>query len=245
MHDVNSLELSLLVPVHDPNGEYESFLTDLLSSVRSQSLLPDEILIVSNHLISYEQDLIDQFGSNLAIRFERSSANNAPENINAGVKLVRGRITKVLFQDDYLGDKQSLARTVAELDRSGKSWIATGCDHFRRTAGVHSPHNPRLSRKLILGSNSIGAPSVVAFRTEDYVPMDTSLRYVFDCDWYLRMWHAHGRAAILSAALVTIRLHSGQATHWAKSLLGEEVKEMKQTHNRWFRVSKTCMCVSK
>jgi glycosyltransferase involved in cell wall biosynthesis len=245
MKDVYPLELSLLVPVHDPDGEYASFLTELLSSVKEQSLLPDEVLIVSNHAISYEQDLVEQAGPNLAIRFERSEASNAPENINAGVKRVRGRITKILFQDDYLGSPESLARTVAELNKSGRSWIATGCDHFSQTLGLHSPHKPRLSRKLIRGANYVGAPSVIAFRTEDYVPMNTSLRYVFDCDWYLRMWHARGRLATLSDTLVTIRLHSGQATHWARSLLGEEVKTMKVAHNRGLTTTKPCVCVTR
>lgn len=241
---VSPIKLSLLVPVHDPEGVYGSFLADLVSSVLVQSRLPDEVLFVSNHPIAYQQKLVDQAGTDLQLRFERTTAQNAPENINAGVQLVQGRITKILFQDDYLRGLDSLETTMAELEKSGRFWITTGCNHLSEGRGEHSPHSPRISRKLLQGANYIGAPSVVAFRTEAYQRMDTTLRYVFDCDWYLRMWHAHGRPAVIRGTMVTIRLHAGQATHWAKELLGEEVERMKSSHERVGSLGRLCACVS-
>jgi hypothetical protein len=104
---------------------------------------------------------------------------------------------------------------------------------------------PRFTESLSRGINKIGMPSVVVFRKASFIAFDERLKYLFDCEWYLSMKHKFGKPLIISDARVGIAIHSGQATHWAKSLLEPETALVKQKHHREFKgflKSRTCVC---
>jgi hypothetical protein len=104
---------------------------------------------------------------------------------------------------------------------------------------------PRFKESLSKGVNQIGMPSVVIFRKEPFIPFDERLKYLFDCEWYLSMKHKFGKPLIIPDARVGIAIHSGQATHWAKSLLKPETALVEQKHYREFTgflKPRTCIC---
>ena len=104
---------------------------------------------------------------------------------------------------------------------------------------------PKFSESLSIGINQIGMPSVVIFRKAAFIAFDERLKYLFDCEWYLSMKHKFGKPLIISDARVGIAIHSGQATHSAKSLLESETALVKQKHFREFTGflnPKTCIC---
>jgi hypothetical protein len=104
---------------------------------------------------------------------------------------------------------------------------------------------PRFTESLSRGINQIGMPSVVIFRKAAFIAFDERLKYLFDCEWYLSMKHKFGKPLIISDARVGIAIHSGQATHWAKSLLEPETALVEQKHYREFKgflKPRTCVC---
>ncbi len=104
---------------------------------------------------------------------------------------------------------------------------------------------PRFTESLSRGINKIGMPSVVVFRKASFIAFDERLKYLFDCEWYLSMKHKFGKPLIIADARVGIAIHSGQATHWAKSLLEPETALVEQKHHREFKgflKSQKCVC---
>jgi hypothetical protein len=104
---------------------------------------------------------------------------------------------------------------------------------------------PRFTESLSRGINQIGMPSVVIFRKSSFIAFDERLKYLFDCEWYLSMKHKFGKPLIIPDVRVGIAIHSGQATHWAKSLLEPETALVEQKHYRestGFLKPRTCMC---
>jgi hypothetical protein len=104
---------------------------------------------------------------------------------------------------------------------------------------------PKFSESLSIGINQIGMPSAVIFRKAAFIAFDERLKYLFDCEWYLSMKHKFGKPLVIPSVRVGIAIHSGQATHWAKSLLESETALVKQKHYREFTSflkSRACIC---
>jgi hypothetical protein len=104
---------------------------------------------------------------------------------------------------------------------------------------------PRFKESLSRGVNQIGMPSVVIFRKTSQIAFDQRLKYLFDCEWYLSMKHKFGKPLVIRDARVGIGLHSGQATHWANSLLESETVLVEQKHGReskGFLTPRVCRC---
>ena len=225
--------LSVLIPVHDPNQEYEDYISDALSSISNQNLQPAQILLVANHEIPYLQSLRSRFRGTIEIEFKLSQADSAAENINFGVRESRGQFVKLLFQDDKLIGHDCLTESMRPLLNNRFKWSVVGSVAVDRTSQkIVSSLFPKFTRGIILGTNLIGAPSVVCFNKDFYVPMDPKLKYMFDCDWYLKMAHNFGKPFEVRKIAIEIGVHDGQATHWAKDLSSSELQILNHNHKR-------------
>lgn len=227
------VSLSVLIPVHDPDQEYEEYISDALSSISIQKHQPDQVLLVANHDISYLESLRLRFRDTLKIDFKISQANSAAENINFGVRESRGQFVKLLFQDDKLIGDDCLTESLRPLLNNRFKWSVVGSVSVdRATEEIVSSIFAKYTRSIILGTNLIGAPSVVCFNKDFYVPMDPQLKYMFDCDWYLKMAHNFGKPFEVQKIAVDIGVHDGQATHWAKDLSNLELQILNRNHKR-------------
>jgi hypothetical protein len=241
--------LSVLIPVHDPHQEYEDYISDALSSIRTQKHKPDQVLLVANHEISYLESLRSRFRDTLEIEFKISQANSAAENINFGVRESKGQFVKLLFQDDKLIGDDCLTESLRPLLNNRFKWSVVGSVALDRTSQkIVSSLLPKYTRKIILGTNLIGAPSVVCFNKDFYLPMDSQLKYMFDCDWYLKMAHNFGKPFEVKKIAIDIGVHEGQATHWAKDLSKAELQILSRNHKRKSLFPKlnkvNCICLA-
>jgi glycosyltransferase involved in cell wall biosynthesis len=235
--------VTLLIPIHDPNQEHETLVHAALYSVSQQTRQPDEILLVANHDIGYFNTIQDSFSEILNLRFLKSDAQSAPENINFGVKYAKGKFIRLLFQDDQLSNSESLNQSISLLESSEFKWSVIGSAGIDLISGEIFPRvTPVFSEELSLGINSIGAPSVVCFEKDFYIPMNKDLKYMFDCDWYLRMAHRFGPPLEVQEVGVNIGIHQAQATNWAKNLAKIENRIVKKHHRKRI-FAKHCSCV--
>jgi hypothetical protein len=238
----------VVIPVHDPDYKYLGFLRKALDSLGSQTISPKEVLIVANHDLPYFEELKTERQKSLNLRVLESEAHGAAENLNFAVSNSSARYTKILFQDDFLAHNTSLESSLNALSSSGKKWSVIGSRDWEEASNTFfKPVFPKYTERLDRGINTIGAPSVVTFETEYFVPFDNRLHYMFDCDWYLSMAHNFGKPVEIKNVGVTIRRHSGQATIWAKKLLKKEKTVVRAKHGRVKflipRLSGNCACI--
>lgn len=177
-------KISVCVPIHDmPNGDF--FLWRLVQSLMMQSFKDYELVITKNGKMA--------------------------ENTNAAIHKARGEIVKILYLDDYLAHKDSLKVIV---DSFGDSrWLTTGCVHDDGKRNDLNPHLPTYSQDIHTGHNTIGSPSVLAFRREGCLYFDETLSWLLDCDLYSRYNDAYGPPTLCDDLNVVVGIHEGQTSN--------------------------------
>jgi hypothetical protein len=225
-----SRDTSVVIPVHDPMGEYAGFLTSLLESVCMQSVAPIEVVLSANHKIPYLEKLNQNFCDRLELVFLENSATTAPDNINFGVSRSKGEIIKLVFQDDFFINEQVLLSSQNLNEQSPwRVFASTKANHDGNLLDLHL--FPSIRADLRDGINLIGPPSAVAFKKSHFIKMDNRMPYLFDIDWYLLMLHKHGLPTIETTPSIGVRHHAGQATHWAKKGKRKELRMLRSKHS--------------
>jgi glycosyltransferase involved in cell wall biosynthesis len=126
---------------------------------------------------------------------------NSPHNTNLGMKKAKGDLIKILHQDDYFTHENALKEIV---DNFKGDWLITGCSNNLY---------PMYTGDIYLGNNKLGAPSVLTIRNGLDMYFDEDLVWLFDCDFYKRMYDKYGEPTILMGNNVTIGEGEHQATH--------------------------------
>lgn len=236
-------DLTVVVPIHDPLGVQSHRILRLVASIINQKDSPSEVILASSHEISQEKKITSLIDGQFKIRYLRNSSLGAAENVNFLLDQVCTRYTKIMFQDDFFVSSDSLQKIEYFLSKSRKKWLVSGCNHFNEETRLTTrPLKPRYRKAIRRGINSIGAPSVVAFESDVTPRFNEGMVYMFDCDWYLSMKHNYGKPYTLDEPLVSIGIHSQQATNWAKGSLDKEIEMTKLFHNWNFKARKCTCC---
>lgn len=138
------------------------------------------------------------------------------ENTNAGIKKAKGKLIKILYQDDYLAHEQSLQEIVDNFD---KGWLVTGCVHSNDGETVFNSHTPEWNEDIHI-RNTIGSPSVLTIENNDPLLFDELMTWMLDCDYYKRLFQRYGKPTLLNDMNVVIGVGEHQTTH----ILSEERK---------------------
>ena len=149
----------------------------------------------------------------------------AAKNTNEAIKRATGDLIKILHQDDYLAHKNALQVIV---DAFRGHWLVTGCLHD--DGEIHRPHYPVFSRT----ENTIGAPSVLTIKNGLDMYFNEDLEWMFDLEFYNRLYDKYGEPTILNDLNVVIGIGSHQSTN----LLSNELKEKEEICFKNFATSR-------
>lgn len=185
------MKLSVVIPIHEmENAEF--FLQRLQNSLEDQSFDDFEVIV-------------------------SKSGGGMAHNTNRGIEMAEGEIIKIIFMDDYLAHKNSLKDIV---DNFKGGWLVTGCSHDNGDGKIFNHHEPSWNDEILLGKNTIGSPSVMAFENESPLLFDEEMTWLLDCDLYKRLYVRYGEPTILKDTNVII----GIGKHQTTNLLSDELK---------------------
>ena len=245
--------VSVVVPVHDPDGLQLKFLDEMLSSISNQTLVPLEVIIASNHELLRQTQVLSKYLNLLPIILFKNDSRNAPSNLNLGIAKSTGKYVKILFQDDLLVDENYIASTVGLLEQTEDAWgLITSSEDFESDSSLILKKNrPRFSIKMLRGKNLFGSPSAVTVRKESFLPFLEQLVYLYDCEWYTRMVHNWGMPLFERSLTTQVRIHRYQSTNTVKQLLASEIVVAENNHNsslknrityKYFHRTLKCKC---
>ena len=214
--------ISICIPTYEMKGKGVEYLEYSFNILYSQTYTDFEI-IISDHSISDDvQELCNQWKQVLNIRYFRNEYKRgvSSANINNAIKHAQGEIVKILFQDDFLYDEDSLHNQLKAFVKSKSHWLVAACCHYDGV-NIKNPLYPRYHDNIQYGENTISSPSVLMFKNENVLEFDENLVWLMDVDYYKRLHNMFGDPGICSDISIVNREHPNQVSN---TLATEEVR---------------------
>lgn len=222
------MRFSIVIPTWEQYGKGTFFLNQLFNSIKKQSFKDFEI-IISDHSKNEEiKNLCGNF-KELNILYIKNELNrgNSPANLNNGLKHAKGEIIKVMFQDDFFIDDNSLEKIHQSFKSSSCKWLVNGSCVTPDSTIFHSCMIPSWNNNIPVGINTIGSPSVISFINEDILFFDENLVMMMDCDYYYSLYKKYGLPYIHQDYLIAGTSHPHQISKMYDKDLQTEINLIK------------------
>ena len=123
-------------------------------------------------------------------------------NINTALKIAKGDIIKVMFQDDFFITNDAL-NTIC--GKNFPQWGVCGCVHSKEDESIfYNRLVPFWQDNIKKGINTVGGPSCLFFRKNELL-FDEDLLWFMDTDFYYRMYKKYGIPDIIEEPLYCSR----------------------------------------
>ncbi len=194
--------ISIAMPTYGYNGRGVEFLDHNLSMLAKQSFKDFEV-VFSDH--SVDDTIYDYINSQQHIptnytyvRCSRGRGIISP-NLNNAIRHCKGDYVKVLFQDDFLYNSNSLALLELHARCYRPVWMMSEFVHTNDGVTFYRKYDPAFTQDIWTGNNLMGCPSGLMFRRKYNLNFDESLNMLMDVDYYYRMFLEYGMPYIVDS----------------------------------------------
>lgn len=200
---------SIAIPAYEYHGKGVFYLEQSFRLL-SQQVFQDFEVVIADHSITDEIEILCKKWSNiLQIKYIRNAECRGIHSVNLNVALSnsKGDWIKILFQDDYLYDTESLLIT-KEFIESKKNMTWMSARYIHDTG--HDVQNlcrdfvPMWVDNIWTGNNLLGSPSGITIKNQDIIFFSPEFVLLMDCDFYMRMFKKYGKPEILSDAITVV-----------------------------------------
>lgn len=209
--------ISIAIPVYEMKGFGVKYLDMSLNKILCQTYKNIEV-VVSDHSINEDiKHLCELYSSKLNISYIKNEEKrgNSSANLNNALKNCKGRLIKILMQDEFLYDSNAIKKINEEFNKNEEfNWLITGCAYGNSSFVELGRMIPLYSNDIIKSKNTIGSPSVLTIKNGDLLFFNENLLWVMDIDYYKRLYNKYGYPIILNEHLVYILQHKNQMTNY-------------------------------
>ena len=207
--------LSICIPTYEMSGKGNVFLEHSFKILLNQTFKDFEVVISDHSKTDVIKNLCHKYENKLDIHYIRNLNNigNSSTNTNNAIRNAKGKLIKILFQDDFLYDEKSLENIVKSFNLKKDHWLITACEHSKDGINFYKPFYPRYHNKIHLGKNTISSPSVLTIKNENPLLFDENLIWLMDCDYYKRCYEKFGKPKILKKINVVNRTGEHQISN--------------------------------
>ena len=227
--------LSICIPTYEMNGEGYKFLNHSLDILTKQSFKDFEVVISDHSSNDDIEKLCQNYNNRLKINYKKNleKIGSSSANINNAIKNAKGELIKILFQDDFLYDENSLKTTVSNFDIKKDKWLVSRSEHSHDGFTFVRDFTPQYNHNIHLGINTISSPSVLTILNKKPFLFDENLICLMDCDYYKRYYIEYGLPKILNTVTVVNRIGGHQVSNTIVNaeLQKNELQYVKQKFN--------------
>lgn len=226
--------ISVTIPTYEMKGLGHIFLKKSLDILCNQTFKDFDVVISDNATTDIIKNVCIEYKEKLVINYFKNDdpLHGMSSNINNALKNATGDIVKILFLDDFLSSEKSLEIIANNFDLKEDSWLATGCIHTKDGISFYYPHYPSYNKKVYLGKNTIGSPSVIAIKNQRKLFFDENIHWLMDCDFYKRYYDHFGAPKLIDDITVAIRTGKHQVTDSVTNALIEKERLYVENKNK-------------
>jgi dTDP-4-dehydrorhamnose reductase len=206
---------SITIPAYGYNGKGSEFLEHSLKIISNQTFKDYEVIISDHSTDNTIKDICDRWKDKLNIIhfFNERGRGIISPNINECMKNCNGEWIKILFQDDFIFDKNSLQKQYDYIKRNTNLiWFFTQFYHSNDGVNYYNHYYPRWNSTVWTGNNTLGCPSGLTLKNNDLIFFDENLNWLMDCDFYQRMFLKYGEPSVLNEITVVNRTWGSRLT---------------------------------
>lgn len=233
---------SIVIPVYEMKGFGSLFLDHSFKVLSEQSFKEFEVIISDQSKDDEISVLCKHWATQLPInyfKYELPEPLGSSSNLNNAISKAEGSWIKILFQDDFLYNTDSLKEIKTFIENNHETeWLASACEHSKDGTTFYRPFYPSWNYNIHYGINTISSPSVITYknRFEHTLKFDTQLSMFMDVDFYKRMYDIYGEPKFHQSISVVNRTWEGQNTNDISPQ--QRKNEEKLIHSRYSLVDK-------
>jgi glycosyltransferase involved in cell wall biosynthesis len=220
-------KISICIPAYKRPANIQR----LLQSIAGQSFRDFEVVITDDSPDDSVRQAIADFGS-LPIRYEKNALPlGTPSNWNRGISLAKGEWIKMMHDDDWFADENSL-QIFADSTASGKAFIFSRYYNVFSSGKKILPAFPaQWKRRIVrhpmtlLSKNVIGPPSVTMIHHSIREQYDSFMKWRVDIDYYVRILSKEKSFELIDRPLIHVGISDSQVTNDCINEPGVELPE--------------------
>ena len=199
----NNRFFSITIPTYGYNGRGVEFLEFSLNIISKQVFKNFEVILSDHSIDNTIYNIYSKWVDKLDIKYYKNEQGRGiiSPNINNAMKQANGLFIKILFQDDFLYDENSLLEQFKYLyENPNCEWLMTKFYHSNDGKNYYRLYNPIWNDLIWTGDNTMGCPSGMTLKNNknNLTLFDESLNWLMDVDFYTKMYKKYGQPDILN-----------------------------------------------
>jgi len=192
---------SIAIPTWSINGKGTEYLEHSFNIIAQQSFTDFEV-VVSDHSEDDDiKNLCEAWNSQMPIFWQRNhyGRGKIAPNMNNAIRSCHGLYIKMLFQDDFLYDTDSLQIIYNAIEeKPSKNWFITACVHTNDCITLYDRMTPYYHDRIYAGVNTISCPTVLTVKNDDELPIfNETLNWLVDVEYYKRLYDKYGDPVVI------------------------------------------------
>lgn len=232
-------KVSVVIPTYEAHGTGDVLIAQVLSSIMKQDYDNIEVVVSDHSKTDIICKVVKHFiGHRYPIIYVPNSYGygSISHNVNNAIDNSNGTYVKVLFMDDCLLYEHSISTMVKYfMDNQNRHWLACGYYHTHDFIKLYRQHKPSWLTgpyDMVLGKNTIGAPSAIMFKRTN-CRFDPNVMHLMDCVFYHDMRERYGLPFFINEPLIMTLVHENQVTnkYITQQVMSEEDQYVRKKYN--------------
>lgn len=207
------MKISICIPTYDKENQNIQLIKKCVESCLLQDYLNFDIIISDHSSDDGVVNLVNEYNTNKINYYRYVEHVGEPAyNTNNAIKKSDSDYIKIMNQDDYFSQKDSLTKMANECKNN--RWSLISFVHLDNdTNNLYNPMKPKITddgTHLLYGINTVGCPSVGLFPNNNF--FDTNVSYMIDCELWYNLFKKYGSPGIVEDFGLIIRTGSHNLT---------------------------------
>ncbi|MFY7879730.1 MAG: glycosyltransferase family 2 protein [Lacibacter sp.] len=209
-----------LISICIPAYKRIAYLKRLLDSIDKQTFLNYEVIITDDSPDNSISDFLRQNNYSFIYQYIKNEpAKGTPLNWLEGIKYAKGEWIKIIHDDDWLTNGNSLQLFANAISDSIDCIFSGYIAYFEKSdkaidKTISLRRFQRIARHpyFLFSSNELGPPSVVMFRRSIRETYDPAFKWLVDIEAYIRIFN-HYKCVYINKPLITMSYNDTQVTN--------------------------------